>query len=92
VRHSDFQPVAEAQSLGWRAAEVEMPVKAASNPDANLAGISCVSVGNCVAVGSFANDPSSPTASAGAGAVLSHGKWRRAVQLRLPGSKLAMRP
>jgi hypothetical protein len=88
AKDSDFEAVAEAQSpRGWRAAEVDMPVKTAADPDAYLGGISCAGVGDCVAVGSYDNDPSSPLTSVATGALLSHGKWRRAVRLRVPASK-----
>jgi hypothetical protein len=87
-QHSDLEAVAEAQRPArWSAAEIAMPVKSAPDPAPYLQGVSCTSVGNCAAVGSFANNPSSPDAYVAAGAVLSHGKWRRAVQLRVPGSK-----
>jgi len=87
-KHSDLEAVAEAQRPGrWNAAEIAMPVKSAPDPAPYLQGLSCSSVGNCAAVGSFDNNSSSPDAEAALGALLSHGKWRRAVQLRVPSSK-----
>ncbi len=38
-----------------QATEVSAPSNAGSDPDANFFGVSCTSVGNCVAVGSYVN-------------------------------------
>jgi hypothetical protein len=68
--------VTESGGKWGRAVEVKLPRNAASDPFAEVNGVACSSLGNCVAVGYY-----SPTASEDAGFIVTQrrGTWGRAI-------------
>jgi hypothetical protein len=78
----------------WTAAEAALPANAAGNPEAQLKSVSCPSVGNCTAVGSY----DSPDAFGGAPTVNlilteTAGTWAGGVSAPvIPGGPLSADP
>ena len=89
--HGHEQGMAASETRGrWeQAAELIMPSNAAANPGTFLTGISCSKAGNCVAVGSYDNDPANAFAYVAVGVVEFSGTWRRGTELGLPGNAVA---
>ncbi|HXW47482.1 MAG TPA: hypothetical protein VEL03_21990, partial [Streptosporangiaceae bacterium] len=77
------QAMAEVLTRGhWqRAIEIRSPANAATDPAAHLTSVSCGAAGDCVAVGGYITKGNDEEVMA---AVEARGKWRRAVQVRLP--------
>jgi hypothetical protein len=76
------QAAASSRTFG-RATQIEPPVNVAANPQAALYGVACPWAGDCAAGGTYrdADGDNEPMA-----ATEVHGKWRRAVQIRLPAN------
>lgn len=78
-----------SQSNGvWKTTEAELPANAGIDPmnfafNTGIADLSCVSVGNCAAVGVYTDDTNQDR-----GLLLSesHGRWQRGVEVKLPGN------
>ncbi len=87
--HGQGMAVTEARGHWRQAAELVMPSSAAANPETFLTGISCSKAGNCVAVGSYDNDPANAYAYVAVGVVEVNGTWRRGTELGLPGNAVA---
>ena len=79
-----IEPMVAAQSHGrWsRAIPLVLPASAAAQPYAQVNGIACRSLGNCVAVGDYEYGRSHNLQ--GFIATESHGRWARAFTPRLP--------
>ena len=82
------QAMAATETSGtWaRAAEVKSPGNAAGDPQADLEGISCSSVGNCTAVGSYADNAGTDGSGNGQAmaAIETSGTWTRAAEVKAP--------
>ena len=83
------EPVVATQSHGrwYREVRIHLPLNAAEQPYAEVNGIACLSVGNCVAVGDYEYGRSN--SFQGFIATERHGVWGRAFAPGLPGNALS---
>jgi hypothetical protein len=81
ANHYQAMVATEVGGTFGRATEVTLPPNAGSNPAAGLSGVSCVSVGNCVAVGSYGDGSGRQFAMA---ASETGGIFGRATQVSFP--------
>jgi hypothetical protein len=81
-----LEPMVVAQSHGrWsRGIPLLLPPNAAAQPYAQVSGLACHSVGNCVAVGDYQYGASGSLQAFIA--IESHGRWARAFTPRLPAN------
>lgn len=72
----------DASGTGFRqATEIRLPANSAADPDSILIGVACSGRGDCSAGGSYDDAGGNGQAMA---VTESHGRWARAIELRLP--------
>lgn len=78
--------VTETSGTWNQAAEIALPANAAANPHARLVSVSCLAVGSCVAIGSYAD--SSNDGQTAMAATESGGVWGGATQIPMPAGAI----